>query len=249
MFEDGMRHSDNWPRLEFAAPRDIYGRGAQLEVEMVKRRKLSLKTKTITAAISDLDSALDLAEFTTSLYSFAFPPVDISGAADEQKDRYYRLVKDFCSKRLVKDYGMFRDIPAKQVCSQIQVEHIRRHLKSMPQDAVAYHELGIVYARRGDLEESIQALEKCLSLEPDRTDVRYNLGKVYAMSGDISRANENLRKAIRANPSYAEAYFFLAELNLKQGEKYEAVKNLREGLLLEENLKARRLLRKLESIR
>jgi len=249
MFEDGMRHSDNWPRLEFAAPRDIYGKGALLELEMVKRRRLSAEIKTVTAAINDLDSTLDLAEFTTSLYSFAFPPLDLSGAADEQKDRYYRLVKDFCSRRLVKDYAMFRDIPAKQVCSQIQIEHIHRHLKSSPRDAHAFHDLGIIYGLRGDLADSARAFKKSLSLEPHRTDTRYNLGKVYALLGDFDRAGKSLRKAIRANPSYAEAYFFLAELNLKQGEKYEAVKNLRAGLQFEENREARQLLRKLEIIR
>ncbi|TSC78899.1 MAG: hypothetical protein G01um101425_907 [Candidatus Peregrinibacteria bacterium Gr01-1014_25] len=97
-------------------------------------------------------------------------------------------------------------------------------------DAVAAHtNLGLFYAKSGDLVKARESLERSLAIQP--TGSAYiALGKIDAHEGDIPHAAERYRNAIAAEPQNPEPHFVLAEMLLNQGKRTEAIAELREVL-------------------
>ena len=73
-------------------------------------------------------------------------------------------------------------------------------LQEQPNNADAYHELGLTYSYRVFMDESIDALEKAVALSP--TSVRYlvDLGKTHAMYGDYDKAKPVFEQVLQIDP-------------------------------------------------
>lgn len=78
-------------------------------------------------------------------------------------------------------------------------------IAEQPNNADAYHELGLVYSFRVFIDESIQALEMAVRLSP--TSIRYlmSLGKTHSMYGDFDKAKPIFMKVLQADPFNDEA--------------------------------------------
>jgi tetratricopeptide (TPR) repeat protein len=78
-------------------------------------------------------------------------------------------------------------------------------LAEQPNNADAYHELGLTYSYRVFMDESIEALERAVSLVP--TSIRYlmDLGKTHAMYGDYDKAKPVFQKVLEIDPFNDEA--------------------------------------------
>jgi len=247
MFGPGPLHTDDRPRLEYAAPRQLHRQDSSIEEEMARRGRLSSRSQAVLAETADPDSLIDLAEFAASVYSPSFPPLDLTGADQQQQSRYYRVVEDYCAGVLVQDYGVLADHWARSLCVHRQIDQITKHLESWPQDAAAYHDLGLAYAQKGDLDAAVQAFETSLALDPHRPAAHNNLAVALARQGRLTEARRTCQTALTLNPAYAKAYFTLANISLGQGRRVEAIQELRTGLDYEEDPAARRLLKELET--
>ena len=78
-----------------------------------------------------------------------------------------------------------------------------------PQNALAYHILGLAHAKRGLIEEAEFSFGKAVELDPDFALAWFNLGTVEERRGDYQRAFDAYGKAEELepkNPRYVEAF-------------------------------------------
>ena len=246
MFADGVVHSDDRPYLEFAAPRHLYASNRGFETEMKQRSRISPATASIIASSKDLDMVLNMAELSTSLYALSFPVIDLSGASPEQTARYQDLVREFCAKRVVSDYMAFYDDRAREICAEVQVEYIKKHLADAPNDGQAWGDLGVIYARRSELNRAEKALQRYIAAEPGEPNAHFRMGVLQVMKKNYPRAREQFLKTVSLNPGHSEALLYLGKLSALYGDKAAAVNYLKRVLKTDENPEARALLRQIE---
>src|ERR1700737_4312921 len=82
---------------------------------------------------------------------------------------------------------------------------LSRAIDRYPQYALAYSNLGLVYAHLKDPVREREALEKAIKLDDHMVPASVNLAKLCFREGDSLRAESLLEGAVRADPSNAEA--------------------------------------------
>jgi tetratricopeptide (TPR) repeat protein len=105
---------------------------------------------------------------------------------------------------------------AKQEWSKA-VEYLNQAIAIYPQFAVAYNNLGVVYARMNDDVHEQQALEKALSLDEHLAPARQNLVKVYLRQKSYSQAEGLLTKGLSADPNNGQYLMLMADVQYVQG--------------------------------
>lgn len=80
-------------------------------------------------------------------------------------------------------------------------------LKSDPNSAAAYTDLGVTYQRMGNLDASITALEKARSLAPAAPGIDLNLGLAYYRKHQFKRAIPYFAEVARAHPDNVQAHY------------------------------------------
>lgn len=78
----------------------------------------------------------------------------------------------------------------------------------------------------GAAEQSYQAYQKAIELEPTNPLIYGNLGRAYLTAGKQELAIEKLKKAIGLKADYAPAYYWLGVAYRQSGDKNEALKQL-----------------------
>ena len=87
-----------------------------------------------------------------------------------------------------------------------------------PQDATAHNDLGLCYARRGMLNESVVELAKAVELQPQKQLYRNNIATVFVESGQPQHALQHLM----ATEQPAVAHYNLACLLQQRGQSQAA---------------------------
>jgi tetratricopeptide (TPR) repeat protein len=105
-------------------------------------------------------------------------------------------------------------------------------LAKSPHSAVAHHELGVAYLRRGRDDLAARYVEEALRLDPRMELAHYNLAGIRERAGRLDEAIEEYRLAVGANPRLAEGWNNLGEAYRKRGELDEAARSYREALRL-----------------
>ena len=85
-------------------------------------------------------------------------------------------------------------------------------VRSDPNFASAYNNLGIQYARLGRPAEGQAALERAVALDPDTWQASYNLGAVSYLLGDFSAAERSARRAVELSRDNALPHLLLGSL-------------------------------------
>jgi len=70
-----------------------------------------------------------------------------------------------------------------------EIKHIERFI------AIAYHNIGVIYAQRNILEEAKRCFERALEIDPEYAIAYYNLAVVYKKLGDALKAKELYQRA------------------------------------------------------
>jgi spermidine synthase len=245
LFGSGPLHTDNHPRLEFAAPKLLYGTDPVIEERLSRKTSLSPGTIEKVRAGSGPNAMLDLLEFSTSVSSPLFGIVHPEQMNPAERQRYAGILERHCEAVFVSDYSVFRDRTERAACAEIQIAGIRSHLSRRPADGPAHYSLGIALMESGRPSEAIEAFQSSLRLDPYRPSAHNAIGLARMSTGDWAGAEAGFRAAISLDPTYAKAYFNLAEISRKHGHKDKALTYLRQGLQYEDNPAAKALLREL----
>lgn len=104
--------------------------------------------------------------------------------------------------------------------------------RSFPSHPYAWTMLGIIYAQTGRVAESLPALEKAVSLNPDDAGMHCNLGNAQRELGLLAEAEVSCRQAIKLSPGYADAYNNLGNVLYELGQRQEAIAAYRQAVAL-----------------
>jgi tetratricopeptide (TPR) repeat protein len=86
------------------------------------------------------------------------------------------------------------------------IEAARRAVELDAGSTVAWHDLGVLYQRRGALTESRIAFERAIALDPSVASAHNNLGNTFTLLGERELAVESYRRAIELEPTLFPAH-------------------------------------------
>ncbi|WP_420267038.1 tetratricopeptide repeat protein [Candidatus Magnetominusculus dajiuhuensis] len=104
--------------------------------------------------------------------------------------------------------------------STVLLKHAAGTIKT---SALLYYNLGTVLAEEGKYEQSLDAFDRSIEIEPTRADVFINKGAVYMRIHQFDKAAESYSKAIAIRPDIPEAYNGLGEAMMNSGKRQTAV--------------------------
>jgi spermidine synthase len=208
LFGSGPIHSDNWPRLEFAAPKRMYTDDPTIERDILSKRWLSQETKAILRDIADVEDQIAFATLAVSVYQPFYNMVDLSKATPEQKKRFFKIMEKFCTCKLITDYSIFTDHELRERCLSIQIETIKNNIHLVPDKTIAYYHLGNAYWRKGMRDEAISEYKRGIAINPNFVMLHNNLGVGYYYKGNYKLAILHFDKAVElgfsVNPKFLE---------------------------------------------
>ncbi len=121
------------------------------------------------------------------------------------------------AKQCLKDH----DLPgAEGIC--------RALLESVPENAQAWHLLGVTQAEQGDLDQAIESFAEATKLDPENSWYPYNLALAYKLHGQLNRAIDYYRIAIDRQDDFLEARSNLGNALIESAQSLEAIECFRQ---------------------
>jgi len=202
---EGPTNTDSWPRLEFAAPKTMFIDDAAIVENVRTKRRLRPGTQSVVRqALRDVDLQIDFAELVLSVKSPFADIVDISRATDEQKERFFGLIEQYCANNKI-DYSFIEDEQLSRRCRLIQINAIISKLDSLTNKALAYYTLGDFYREDGQLVKAQRCYSEALQFKPDHAELYNDLGVVLHLQGKLDDAIACYDEALRLKPDYPAA--------------------------------------------
>ena len=89
------------------------------------------------------------------------------------------------------------------------IDHALKRIRALPQDAIAWHNLGFAYGASGQFAKAIGAFQHSLRINPEDEDNWTCLGYAYGKSDQHIKAIEAFKQALRINPQNANSWYDL----------------------------------------
>ena len=105
-------------------------------------------------------------------------------------------------------------------------------LKQFPNYVVLLNAIGSINENLGNLEESIAAYKKALSIEPNYAETYYKMGNALKQQGKIDEALKAYKKALTIKPDYPNAWYNIGIALQDQGNLDNAVDSYKKALLI-----------------
>ena len=113
--------------------------------------------------------------------------------------------------------------------------HFKEVIRLDPLRAGAYINLGAVYNRLGNFEESLAILRRGIQLDGNRAEGYYNLALVYKQLGQLEMAINAYREAVRLNPRMYDAHYNLGNIFFEKSQFGLAIAHYRQALEIRPN--------------
>jgi spermidine synthase len=160
LFGSGPVHSDNWPRFEFFAPQQMYTNDTTIVTNMRAKRWLSQETRNIIREMANVEGQIAFDTFALSVYRPSYNMVDLLKATPSQKKRFFKIIENYCTRSLIKDYSIFTDQELRERCLSAQKKSIEDNIHLVPDKTIAYNHLGYVYHVKGELLPAINVIKR-----------------------------------------------------------------------------------------
>ena len=204
-FGPGPLHTDNWPRLEFAAPKQLNKYDLPSEKRMTERGWLSAQTREVLGAGGRIDVLLDKFEFLASAYSPLLIIPNLTDASPAQKERFQTILTQYCSETFIRNYEIFPVQEMRAECAEFQANKIRQQLAIDPDSASGHYNLGLALEQLGNTEEAVEALHTAISLNPFYVNAHNSLGVIMARHGRFEEAVAHFSEVLQIKPGDAVA--------------------------------------------
>jgi len=106
-------------------------------------------------------------------------------------------------------------------------------LRINPRNVKARNNLALLLDRTGDREGALEALDRCLSDDPDCMQAKINRGAILASLARYREAERDLLAAVRQDSGNPEGHFNLGLLSIRKGLWADAVPYLRRSIELD----------------
>lgn len=117
------------------------------------------------------------------------------------------------------------------------IERLKAEVANVPDNDLAWANLGQAYLSASMLEEAKAAAEKAMEIAPDDTQANNLIGLYYLNKNDPGRAKTQFELAIKREPSNATAYYFLGDIARRSGDAQSALSNLMKAIQIAPNFK------------
>ncbi|MFQ5454578.1 MAG: tetratricopeptide repeat protein [Nitrospirota bacterium] len=104
------------------------------------------------------------------------------------------------------------------------------NLKKTPDSSTVHSDLGLNYARNGNIDMAIEEYKKAIELLPKFYFAHYNLGMAYFNKGDIDSALNKYRDTLRVAPGFYEAHYRIGLIYQRQGNMDKAIDEYKKAL-------------------
>ncbi|MCP4622591.1 MAG: MFS transporter [bacterium] len=240
LFGTGVIHTDSRPRLEFAAPKLMYGGDQQFQIyrKIRDKRWPSLPMDTIDVirrVAENTDSQIDFAAYALSLYAPFSGMLDPAQATAGQKKRYFEMMENYCAENEL-EFSIFTDPELEQRCLAAQIDVITGQMERLPDRLLSCGYLGTLYSLKGDYNESRHYYEKASAPDPLSAQMHNNLGVALIKQGRVDEATRHFSEAVRVDPDYARSHFNLGYVRSRQNRLDEAIDHYTAALRLNPNL-------------
>jgi tetratricopeptide (TPR) repeat protein len=98
---------------------------------------------------------------------------------------------------------------------------------------VAKNNLGIVYLRKGKLDEAISLLQAAVDLRPENSPAQENLAKALLQKGRVGDALVHYRKLMQLQPDNVEVHNIVGTVFVQQGNVREGIEEWQKVLVVE----------------
>lgn len=235
-FGPGPLNSDDHPRLEFAAPRLMYLDKSTLIKILHTKSFLTAKTTRITEDINtNIDSQIDFAAYALSVIAPFSGMVDLEKATPSQKDRFIRLMEQYCAKETI-DIQILKDEQLLQRCIDIQIKILTDKIATDPDNIMLYSKLADLLLSKGDIDKAIENYLKVLESEPEDSYILYYLGIAFGNKNMPHRSVTYMKKALAIDPGLAaKVYEKSANVLTRNGLFIEAIEEFKNYLKIYPN--------------
>jgi tetratricopeptide (TPR) repeat protein len=98
---------------------------------------------------------------------------------------------------------------------------------------VAENNLGIVFLRKGKLDDAISLLQAAVDLRPENSPAHENLAKALLQKGQVADALVHYRKLLELQPDNIEVHNIVGTVLIQQGQAREAVEEWQKVLAIQ----------------
>ena len=117
-------------------------------------------------------------------------------------------------------------------------EVLRARVKSAADDADAWHYLGVVSMRGGDLKSAVQSFQAAAKLRPDFVPSRTGLAYALLLSNNVKEARREAERVLKQNGRSDEAHYIISDVALKEGDYRKALDEADAALEIQPRFKA-----------
>jgi tetratricopeptide (TPR) repeat protein len=169
-------------------------------------------------------------QYHASIAPLALAAVGVSIILNRQKVLNLRMLKPSC---IVLLFGVLSILTWRQSSIFSNVESLwQTTIDRNPECWMAYHNLGEIWRGKGELDKSIQYLERSIKIKDNNAEAHNSLGLALHQKGMTDEALSHIREALRSNPNFAAAYNNLGMLLHEEGQTDAAIANFTRALEL-----------------
>ncbi len=210
LFEGGNVNTDNFPLLEFAAPKLLHALDSTNEIAGIIQQRSWLREETsaiLGENFSNIDKQIDYLAYLLS-FQITFPNMDnIPNMSLMQKKRAEEYLIEYCRKFPLRDFTFISDPEIRNAC-------IRTHLtvaENSPYDdkVAVYYYMGFHCLKNNMDDEALKYFTETVNLDPENAPAHFNLGYLLFKQKRFLPAATHFEKVLQINPSDTQASNFL----------------------------------------